>query len=149
MKKLIVVRHGQYSINDHLSDHGRSQMAILADNIKSLVNNESVLILSSTADRARESAEILGERLVANIEEFKILCAEDSYRENLQRVLELVLSRQDKANVLILVTHYGYVGDFPKYYGDEELKVQLEYRRPGKAEGLVIDRENKTVTRIE
>jgi phosphohistidine phosphatase SixA len=123
MKKLIVVRHGEY-LNGRLSGHGQIQIEKLAEKLKALVVGESMLIFSSNAERARESAEIIGKAFDAQIEVCEELYSDEDHPVNLPWALELVKSNMGKADVIVLVTHFEYVGEFPSYYVEKELGMK-------------------------
>ena len=147
MKTLVIVRHGDYN-GPRLSDRGRNQMKTLGEKLQTLINGSSVLLLTSIAGRAKESAEVLGSVLGVGFEEHEILWSENSHRENLPGALELVRSRKDEADVLILVTHYEYVDEFPAYFANQELGVQLRSNLIGKGEAWVLDCQQKTLEHV-
>lgn len=148
MKQLIVVRHGQYGHDDRLNDHGRVQISMLAEKLKPLMNGATVLILTSITDRARESAEILGSSFGVGFEEHEILWSDKLHPKDLPGTLELVRSRKDEADVLVLVTHYEYVEEFPAYFAREELGISLDSWLIEKGEAWVLDCLQKTLTHV-
>lgn len=133
MEHLFVVRHG---VANHgtLTQQGRNQIYILSDEIKRLLKFDSVYMVSSTLPRAVQSAEIIKNKL--NLDEYErldFLCAGDdapveSYDwqemqamysktnaakkryENLSKLLAVVEDREDLADGLIIVTHFGVSG---------------------------------------
>lgn len=145
MKRLVVVRHGEYGSGDHLNEEGRAQMNALAEKLKPLFSGCSVLVLTSTANRARESAEILTAAFSAACEAHEILLSESSHQEDLPGVYELVRSRQDLADVVMLVTHLEYARDFPSYFGEKQLETHWHQGELEKGEAKVIDCEFKTI----
>lgn len=148
MKTLIIVRHGNYGDDDHLNNDGRNQIQELGKKLCSIINQSSVLLLTSPKDRARESAEIIGSILKTDIEAHKILWSDCSRPENLPGVLELVKSHQNQAEVTILVTHYEYAELFPAYYARNELGFTLTSKPLNKGEALVINCQQKTVQHV-
>lgn len=149
MKKLILVRHGEYGWNNQLTDYGRQQIASLSEQLKPHVNGASLLILSSVAPRASESAEILGSAFGVGTEEHDVLWSENQHREDLPAALELVRSKKDVAEVVMLVTHLEYVCDFPNYFGQHELGVSFQYQEISKGTAWVIDCEQKTINHVK
>ncbi|MFA5188157.1 MAG: histidine phosphatase family protein [Patescibacteria group bacterium] len=147
MKTLIIVRHGDY-YGPHLSDCGRNQMKALGEKLQAIINGSSVLLFTSIAGRAKESAEVLGTVLGIGFEEHEILWSECDHREDLPGTLKLVRSRKDEADVLILVTHYEYVDEFPSYFAIQELGVQLRSKLIGKGEACVLDCQQKTLEHV-
>lgn len=147
MKQLIIARHG-HDINGLLSDRGRIQVGLLAEKFNPLINGASVLILSSTADRAQKSAEILGAAFGVEFEKHEILWSGGSHFENLPAALELVKSYKDKADVLILVTHYEYTERFPGYFAEQEWKIRFQGQPLGNGEAWIIDCLERTLMRM-
>lgn len=147
MQRLIIVRHGDYG-GRSLTAFGREDIAKLGERLKSTINGGRILILTSTAIRARESAEILSQILGVEIEENEILGSED-YMEDMEATLGLVRSKKEAADVLILVTHMEFVEEFPSLFGKEELGVDyFPYRAIGKSEAWDINCEQKTITLV-
>ncbi|MBI4118720.1 MAG: histidine phosphatase family protein [Parcubacteria group bacterium] len=147
MKQLIVVRHGDYG-HSELTDLGRTQIRALAEKLKPFTNGATVLVLTSPAVRARQSAEIISSTFGVGFEEHDILWSDESRTENLLGTLELVRSRKDGAEVIILVTHYEYVERFPEYIAREELGTELRSRVIGKGQAWVLDCLQKTLTHV-
>jgi len=148
MKYLILVRHGEYDRAYHLSSNGREQVVALAEKLKSFVNGSSVIIFTSIADRARESADILCSFFGVDYEKHEILWSENDHPANFLGTLNLVRSNKDRADILILVTHIEYVEDFPSYFTENELGTKLRSTSVGKGEALVIDCQQKTLTHV-
>jgi phosphohistidine phosphatase SixA len=125
--ELLVVRHGDYNEGGmHLNSSGRDQIRRLAEKIIPIVNDKKVTILSSTASRAHESAAIIAEKIGCDFEQHEILWSENRHPENFSGTLELIQSYLDNTEVLIIITHYEYVEDFPSYFAKEQLKVDLD-----------------------
>jgi phosphohistidine phosphatase SixA len=147
MRRLIIVRHGDYGEDYHLSQYGIEQITLLSTMLKATTNGESIAILSSVATRAVDSAKILGKAFGVPFEEHDVLWSENRHPENLQEALELVRSKKDCADVLVLVTHLEYVYLFPNHFGKEELGVTSFPRREiGKGTAWDIDCEAKTIS---
>ena len=146
IKKLILVRHGQYDNAGHLTDYGREKIKILAKKLKQLVDDEMlVVVLASPAERTSESAEVISKMFGVEFEKTDSLLSEGAlYPMNLSRALELVKSK-DKADIIILVTHFDYVADFPKYFSERELGITLPSIEIGKGEAWVVDCLKKTL----
>jgi len=145
MKKLIVVRHGEYGPTISLNNLERNQIGSLTDRLHRLVDGASILLLSSTALRASESADILGKAFHVEVESHYFLWSANRYKVDFPAVLELVQSRQDMADVIILVTHLEYVEGFPAYFCERVLGIRCYTHSIGKGQAVVIDCQNKTV----
>lgn len=154
MRHLIIVRHGDYGNDHHLDGLGRRQINNLAELLQGFTRDMHVRILTSTADRARESAEILlytlGVRALSiTSKEHEILWSERSRPEDLAGTLALVQTQATSAEVLILVTHREYVESFPGYFLREVLGVDQPSRLIEKGEAWVIDCKAETLVHIE
>ena len=147
MKQLILVRHGDYFGNS-LSGYGRNQIKLLASKLKPFINGHSVAILTSTAGRACESADILGSFFGVDYEQHEVLWSENRHRENFVEALNLVRLNKNKADTLILVTHYEYVQKFPRYFAEKEMNVHFSSRLIGKGEAWVIDCQQKKIVHV-
>ena len=107
MKILMIVRHGEYGNDDRLNEIGRRQIADLAEKLGGYTNGGSVLLLTSPADRAHESAEIIGFHFGVELEDHEVLWSDNRHSEDFPSALELIKSRQGDADILILVANWG------------------------------------------
>lgn len=144
MQHLILARHGHDNA-DRISSLGQQQMEALAERLETTLEGKSVLILSSTTSRAQESSIILSQRFNAPIEAFDVLWSESSHPENMDGALQLIDEHADKADVLLVVTHYEYVKDFPAHYGRNRLGVTFPSKLIDKGRAWVIDIEKKQI----
>lgn len=141
MKQLIVVRHGlPYDGMDELCPQGKVQITQLADNLSLFLNKRSsILMLTSPAQRARESADILARKFGVAAEpmeeDFKLFAVMDV--------------RQHDADVLVFIVHEPQ-SSFPiaaaqKYWAG---------RRPTDGDDLecgeawVLDMDGLTLTKV-
>lgn len=147
MKKLIVIRHGDYDFDLRLNEVGRAQVLGLARSILAHAEG-SILILSSVALRALESAEIIQSVVGGQIEEHKVLWSERGHPEDFPSALKLVRERMESAGTIILVTHLEYAHDFPSYFLSEELNRSHGTIIVEKGEGVVIDYEKGEAAKI-
>ncbi len=150
MKYLILVRHGEYDGCCHLTNNGRKQVKDLTKKLKRFIHHGSSLaILTSTAPRATESAEIIGSIFKTNYKQYELLWSEQFQPPDMKGTLKLVRSEEKHCDVLILVTHYEYVIDFPIFFANTVLKVEFRPIDIKKGEALIIDCQQKTITRIQ
>ena len=155
MKKLILVRHGtdEGGFNAHLSLTGKRQITDLAGKLAPHVDGNSVLMFSSTALRAQDGAKILSKAISVSFElcdtlwsgyDGKVLgCVPD-----FEQVMKLVSSHPNQADVVILITHYEYVEDFPQFFGKKYLGVDFPSKVIPKGTAWLVDCETKQVTHI-
>jgi len=59
VKKLVIIRHGAYGNDGCLNEFGKGQIKSLAEKLREHMSGDKVVLLSSTANRARQSAEII------------------------------------------------------------------------------------------
>lgn len=149
MKKLILVRHGQYDSTGHLADNGKEQIKMLVGKLQHYIEDDmSVLVLASPTKRTYDSAEIIARAFDVEFQTYDDLLSEGlDHPMNLAGAYKLVKSL-DKVDVIILVTHFDYVADFPKYYSEKEWGIKLPSIEIGKGEAWVVDCIQKTLTLV-
>jgi len=124
-------------------------MIHLGNQLKSTLNGERVVLLTSSALRARESAEMLGNTIGCNFEAHDVLWSDSAHRKDLPGVMELIRSKRNDGDVLILVTHLEYIEYLPKYFSMEEFgepvfpHMEILY-----GEAWDIDCDKKTIAHI-
>lgn len=140
MDKIAIVRHGYYGTDGHLSDYGREQMMEIGNKLKrQLTVEEVVLILSSTAPRTVDSAEVLEIILGAKKELHELLWSEAGRREDYIAAHQLVQSVKNRADLVVVVTHCEYANGFPAFLGKTDLGRNFSYPDIGKGEGVLIN----------
>ena len=95
-----------------------------------------------------DSAAILGKAFGVPFEEHEVLWSENRHPEDLPKTLELVRSKKETVDVLILVTHLEYVNRFPTYFAKEELGSYFPHDSINKGEACDIECEAKTITHV-
>ena len=145
MKLLVVVRHGAYDDDLNLNHRGKDQIQGLSEKLKDFVNGNKILLLSSPAPRASQSAQIISEKLGVPVEEHAILWSDSDHWENFDGLLKIVKKRKSEAEVIILVTHLEYVEGFPNHFARNELDMDTDYPPvPSKGEACLVDCINKS-----
>jgi phosphohistidine phosphatase SixA len=121
---LYLIRHARYAKDSYqnpnpgISEEGRSDAMILGNKLKKELKDEEVVIWTSSARRAVETTEVLQKML--NVKDVRVeekLWSDSEHHSHflwLERELD---SFQGK--VLLVITHYGYVEDFPSYLSSE------------------------------
>ncbi|MGD0977492.1 MAG: histidine phosphatase family protein [Minisyncoccia bacterium] len=133
MKKLIVVRHGDYDLETlELNKMGREQIRDAANEIKAVIMGEGdkidsskILILTSPADRNILSAYIIAETFDTAVKVADILFVtkkQDYVKDNF---LGLVESKKDRYDYLIIVSHGPVAKYFPHDFGEAVLKKEI------------------------
>jgi phosphohistidine phosphatase SixA len=148
MKKLVIVRHGDYGLDRCLNEFGKKNINNLAKQLKRRINSDSLMILSSPLERAKESAEIIAANFKVSFKENRILCSGGGYSENFPGLLKLIRNLQYDVDVLILVTHFEYTEGFPSYFGQQELGVNFLTRGISKGKAWEIDCVKKNIALI-
>lgn len=140
MKRLILVRHGDYGISA-LTDFGRKQMQQLAPALaNSVVGN--MLLVSSPLQRAEESATILAEYFHVPVDIQRVWEDDDA------GAFQFIVGIDASIDTLLVVTHLPLLESLPKYFGREVLGVSFPYSGVGKGQAQVIDCEMKTMTHV-
>lgn len=151
MKRLIIVRHGDYeNYVGNLTGVGRKRIEILARRLAPFVFGK-VAMLSSTAIRALETAEVLAVTLGGRgIKTYDALLSSPG-KCNLKGALYAVKQAEKEvgAETFILSTHYEHAQFLPQYFGEKELGVTFEAREIERGEAWVIDCETKTLILIQ
>ncbi len=142
MKKLIIVRRGD-CLDDRLSDLGCRQITMLCDNLKPHVNGGRVAVFASPAPRVLGSAAIVAQAFKAKLEEWPKLYSDEQTPADLRWLMEMVRAKQDEADVIIILTHFDYVGKFPGYFARETAGVEVHSWAVEKGGAWVIDCEKR------
>lgn len=117
MRKLIVLRVGEYNPTDEtLTDLGRRQFRAVSERIRDQVAGLRVVLMSSVAPRALACAAIIGEILGIEFERHREFFSDVRNPPDLRGGLKLVEERGAAADVIVLVTHYDFVGQFPAHF---------------------------------
>ncbi len=148
MKKLIVIRHGDYNDAHRLSELGKKQMTQIGEKIMTRLNGHSMLMLSSTAPRAIDSANAVGKVLQINHEEHEILWDDNSHWGSLADSIKLIDSKKGLADVVVVVTHLEFTEEIPDHFANEVLNTSSFIHTVGKGEAWEIDFEEPTATHI-
>ena len=152
MKHLFVVRHGDYGYDHRINSYGHQQMKRLGEVIKQILNGSSAYFFTSTAPRALDSSQILADQLtLSEFEEVSYLWSgPDSppssfyYKGGLVRVMELVAERRDKADGLIMVTHFEVIEEFPSYFLKKEFEQDKQIGKISRGQAVHLDLEQRT-----
>ena len=146
MKRVVLVRHGEYGPDDHLDERGYRQLTDLCLSLDGYFRAWGrIQLLTSTADRAMESAEILARVLPARPEALDLLWSERSHPEDLAGLFRLLEDRADLADTFVLVTHFEYVNEFPSFFASQKWGRPLlpdeasVTRLTGKGRALILD----------
>lgn len=144
MEKLIVVRHAPYGSDDRINAWGRDVTEMLIERLRPLITGQKVRILTSTEDRAKDTADIIARELnTPPPEAHEVLWSEIKHPMDLPGALMLIQKYQDETEVLIIITHLEYAQVLSKHYGDKVLgkHVPAQYDIQ-KGEALALDCEN-------
>lgn len=142
MKKLIVIRHGEYDeATGHLSEKGRVDVQRLVEKLSPVIGDSTVRIFTSPATRAVETAEIFADMRGGLVEQHPILCPEKGKDPDYAQLLTWMETRQAFAEVIILVTH-GVVGEFAGHYANRRLGLKVREEMVDHDMAYVVDCEH-------
>lgn len=138
--KLLLVRHGDYyNHNQRLNVNGVEQITSIASKLAQIVRDQRIQIISSTAKRASESADIIAKTLNCNYEQNEIFWSEDKHPEDFVSALNIIKSYSDTTDAIIIVTHFEYMAWFPRYFAREYLGKHIESYAIDKGSMWVLD----------
>ncbi len=150
LKKVIIIRHGNYGSDDRINSSGIYQMEDNADKIRAVMgSSKNIALLSSSAPRAEDSAIVLSEALDIPYTTYKEFWSDNQHYENYDRALALLKTEVEKRNVdtVVLVTHMEYANYLPRIIIKDAGKDFMAHTPLEKGEMLVIDLE-KEVSQI-
>lgn len=149
LKTLIIVRHGDYSGED-LNSYGKAQMKKIAEMIKEHTGEVPFVILTSSAPRAKQSAEVISSVLGIKVKyESEAFWSDNRHSQNDDRFLQELRNNVDGAEHAILVSHLEYVKEMPGTITRNEGFVSpARYYERQKGAGVLIDMVNKQATEI-
>jgi len=150
MKRLIIVRHGTYGPDKQLNEKGRREIFFLGGKLQTLLQGMRVVILSSDAPRAKESADILGEHLGVGVTVDPILYSnnEEGRWTDVPRAFGLISQHGRDADAVIVVTHAEYSDALPDEFMWEQYGMMLGSKILQKGEACLIDCETKKLVRV-
>ncbi|MFH1631437.1 MAG: histidine phosphatase family protein [bacterium] len=127
MLGLILARHGDFAFlrsGEQLTEKGRQEIAVTANKLKKITEGFKVLLISSTAPRAKQSSEIIARELgLKSFGESAVITSDGIREEDPRAALGLVRDRAEDAEIIILVTHGPFVLDLVRLFGKEVLGV--------------------------
>ena len=149
MNTLIIARHAQHQ-SDLLTDTGMEQIRSLGRKLQERLAGKKILILTSTALRARRSANVLKKEFFpeVEVEPHEVLWSENSHPHDYKGLTALIDTKVNDADVLLLVTHYEYVDGYATYYGRNRLQAELKSKLIENGRAWLIDTEAKTIELI-
>lgn len=151
MRHVVILRHGNYGPDRRLDETGRDQMARMGRELRRRFGDEAIVgVFHSPAPRAEDSAKELAVNLkpVASVP-LEFLWSEHNRPTQNSRVRALLELQPAEVDVIVLVTHYEYVVELPRFLGREMLEVHdfPGYELP-KGSAWVIDLQDKTCEEI-
>ena len=115
MKKLLLVRYGDHE-NGYLNEQGAQKMVLAAEKVKTIVQKQSVQVISAKTPRAVESAEIISKYLnLSQVQTFsELYVAEESGVDiNIDEAMKVVDSIGKQYDVVIAVVSREYIETLP------------------------------------
>ncbi len=144
METLIIVRHGLYNDKLRLTPKGLEKLEILAAQIQLQILDKNIVLLTSPAPRAKDSAEVLARQLGVTCSEHGELWSDADHPQDNKALFALIQNYFEIAEVLILVTHLEYAQDFPRFFGATFLDTYFPHIEVEKGEAVIIYCDQKT-----
>ena len=140
MGHLFIARHGDYNMDGRLSGRGYEQMKVLGRSIKSKIGGDAVKLISSTAQRALDSSQVLASEL--GLKEFSHLpylwadtyAPEESYywERNINKLIKIINTEKDNTDGLVMMTHTEIVEDLSDFLLNKKLGIKRDFSiKPG------------------
>lgn len=149
MRYLTFVRHGDYKQSGSLTKSGREKIIDLSQRLKDKIAVESVLIVTSDAIRALETAEILSLNLQISIQVSNIFFSNNRFNQtDIFPVLNKIIDLSKSVDMLIIVTHDEIARLLPSAYGTRILSVKFPIQSLSTGDALMIDCKLNTQTII-
>lgn len=132
---IFLLRHASYSgggRNPGLSEDGKRESLELAQKIKSNLNgNGEIIIWSSPANRAKETAEIIQQEMqLAELVIHEELWSDNWHQEDFDWLKNAI--DEFDGETLIIISHLEYVRGFPS-------KMGFDHNNAGYAQGVKIE----------
>lgn len=154
MKKLALVRHGDYYSDGDLTPVGFERIMRTAIQLVKLVE-PPIKIACSVQLRAKNSAAIIAEILdpINTSYHDELATGKDApvakyARVNMDAIHKVVESLDDNGSSIVLVTHYEVCAFYPDYFLSQILKLDTGSRPIEKGRALIIDCESGECTYI-
>lgn len=145
--KLVLVRHAEYdktiSLTDPpLSDSGREQARLLAQKIDEITQGSRTVVWSSTANRARETAQIYSDFTGNDVKLFERLHSSGGYLDyrDADWLIDKLQNLRNDCDVVVIFSHLEFVQKFPS-------QIWLEDNESDYAEGIILEN-NGDIRRI-
>jgi phosphohistidine phosphatase SixA len=144
MKKLLIARHGNYDRDYRLNEYGKKQMTELAEFLQTGLDGDSLLILSSPAPRASDSADVMAKMLKTGFEEVEELWDDNRHRGDPKKSYEIIKARGADVDVVIAITHMEFTEYLPRYF-IKDLGIDTLCTEIGQGKAWEIDFEKRKV----
>lgn len=144
LKKLIIVRHADFNAGEEV---GASQSKALATRLEPIIGVLSLVILTSTLERAWCTAKFICRKfgLRRYVQSDVLWWTTEEHEPKAPHSLELIEKYKDSAEVMIVVTHADYIDWLPTAFAEKFLDASLVGEDRGYARGWVIDCELITI----
>ena len=149
MKKLIIIRHGDYDDKTGLLNNNGARKIRTVAEVLGMYLEGNTRVLSSTAPRAVQSAGIICDELDLTYEQHDVLWVDHAHPENFQGVFDLVQAASPHVDTIILVTHYDYGQYFPTYYGKRVWSKKLPVESLNTGGMRILDTARQEVMTIQ
>jgi len=145
-----MVRHGSYDFDYNLSERGKQEIQRISEDMMRIIGEASNghYLLSSTASRAEQSAEIIARAFgLDSFEKRDRLWTRggyDFYKEELEEIDSMIAPHRDGHDVVTVVAHYEVVGSYSSHVVRTLFGRDERIRRPEKGGGVHLNLETQT-----
>jgi phosphohistidine phosphatase SixA len=149
MKKLFIIRHGRYGHDGRLNEAGVEQMHDIAEKLKLLIKaQEKVIMITSTAPRALDSAEVLSQDLGIPYQKDELFWSDSYHDYDYDAAFSVLGEKGEHADVVILVSHLEYCSHLPWMFATKAMNILFPGIQMEKGECCLCDFEASSVTRL-
>lgn len=153
LSAIIIARHPEYDLGSgSLTPQGIERANDLAmqitDKIPSISGVEHAIIVTSTAKRTAEAADILSHALGIPVEQSNVFLTDAFTVENIPAAINFIEAKQDDYDVIIIVTHLEYTDVLPRACGHAFFGGRARgLRNLRKGEAFIVQRDKATLLR--
>ncbi|KKP89508.1 MAG: primase protein [Candidatus Moranbacteria bacterium GW2011_GWC2_37_73] len=150
LEKFIIIRHGMYGFDDRLNERGRQQMEELSKKIDPLLKGgKSSLLISSTAPRALDSADVLEEKLFfKRREDLELFWSDNSHNWDITAAIEVILEKGIDYEVVIIVSHLEYCEYLPWRFMKKVFGLDSQSFSMNKGDACMCNLVEKTLIKL-
>ena len=148
MKQLVILRHGEDDMMTRdLSVRGERQMLGLGQRLRGHLRSQNILVFSSPAQRAQQSAQAIAQALGVQEEVITATALGDEQGKSHpdEVVRQFVERNEERADVIILVCHLGTASSFGKYFFHVEVVKTPRQYHVEQGSAMILDLDHQII----